>query len=183
MPKRILLRFDAPALFLGSIPVAFLRFITLAALGVVTIWLFSPPKSKHPFPSGSNRLEAVNASVGPTSAQADEVVGKPDSVTGQKEDGAAAPPQGRPPAGSPVEKSDRSQKGLVQLAGSSYRSSSTSNSARHVSEKGGKAILRNSRYKTFFQREVSNIKIRLISLWHRSGLSGAHYHKRLSSSH
>jgi hypothetical protein len=162
---------------LGSVPVTFMRFIVLSALGAAMVWLFSPSKYKPTVPLGIDHVQAASAPVPFTTAQAIEAVHEPDSVASQPGSGTAASMPDQSPAPSPAEQFDRSQKESAKLARTSHHRFPAAGGARNLSGNRGRATFLHSRHRTSLHQEIEDVKIRLISLWRRSALSGGRHHK------
>jgi hypothetical protein len=146
------------------------------------IWLFSPPQKNHAVPSDNNRAESATVSVPLETAQSTGVVHEPDSFTEQQDSSAAAASPRESPVNSSSEKSGPEEKMSANLTQSNHHKTSAFSSLRHLYSNYGKAAPIDSKYRTFLRREIANFKIRLVSLWHRSGLSGSRHRKRSASS-
>jgi len=176
--KQILLPLNFVSSIFGRIPVPVSRSIVLFALGSSMVWLFSPPQKEHQVAWGNDRVEAVGVADPLETAQATEVVHKPDSLMEQQDSSTASPPSSASPAALLSEKSNSDEKKAANLAPSNHPNPQASNSVRHVSTNRGKEALVNSRYRTSLRRGIAVFKIPLISLWRRSGLWGGRHHKR-----
>jgi hypothetical protein len=145
------------------------RFIVLAALGAVMIWLFSPWKRERTVSPDGDRPEAANVPVLGAATQAAEASTKPDLS-------ANLQTPGRIPTATPSEPSATAQKDAGKPI--QQRRATTFRPGRQAASKESRAKLRRAQQKTLYQKQIAE----LIALWRRSSLSGARHQNRSVSS-
>ena len=164
--------FDCVGRIIGRLPAPITRVIVLSALGAAMIWLFSPSKrNKTPGPIGIP-VETASIPTLPVATQASEAVNE--AVKNAESVAAGTRPNPLDPS---------LPESSVKPAKSDFRTAPASTSRRRAAPRQTKGKLSSNRYKPLWQREIANLKIRLMALWRRSALSGAADRKRKVSSH